>query len=177
MPACSCGGGPGVAQGQWYGVRSYLHLFYKDFTRASPDGVGAEPSPARPPSTRPSVIWKVSLSTGILLLLVGAAALGTGWLVPPRLEGIGEEDFVVLDPRAARYNRVLGAGPGAVRGGRGAERRGAPLLRAEPCRGGPAEPPGRGAAALPHPAPQQPPHRAVWCLLHPQRPAREGRTP
>lgn len=52
---------------------------------------------------------QVSLSTGTLLLLVGAAALGTGWLVPPRLEGIGEEDFVVLDPRAARYNRVLGA--------------------------------------------------------------------
>ncbi|XP_068556476.1 neurensin-2, partial [Anas acuta] len=109
MPACSCGRGPGVAQGRWSGVRSYLHLFYEDCTRASPDGVGAEPSPARPPGTWPSVIWKVSLSMGTLLLLVGAAALGTGWLVPPKLEGIGEEDFVVLDLRAARYNRVLGA--------------------------------------------------------------------
>lgn len=74
--------------------------------------MGAHPSPGtlRPvgcPSPIPCP--QVSLSTGTLLLLVGAATLGTGWLVPPRLEGIGEEDFVVLDPRAARYNRVLGA--------------------------------------------------------------------
>lgn len=30
-------------------------------------------------------------------------------MVPPKLEGIREEDFVVLDPRAARYNRAPGA--------------------------------------------------------------------
>ncbi|XP_035422965.1 neurensin-2 [Cygnus atratus] len=107
--ACSCGRGPSVAQGRWYGVRSYLHLFYEDCTRASPDGDGAESSSARPPGTWPSIIWKVSLSTGTLFLLAGAAALATGSLVPPRLEGIGEEDFVVLDLQAARYNRALGA--------------------------------------------------------------------
>ncbi|XP_047906626.1 neurensin-2 [Anser cygnoides] len=107
--ACSCGRGPSVAQGRWYGVRSYLHLFYEDCTRASPDGDGAESSSARPPGTWPSIIWKVSLSTGTLFLLAGAAALATGSLVPPKLEGIGEEDFVVLDLQAARYNRALGA--------------------------------------------------------------------
>lgn len=37
------------------------------------------------------------------------AALAAGWMVPPKLEGIREEDFVVLDPRAARYNRAPGA--------------------------------------------------------------------
>lgn len=50
----------------------------------------------------------MSLSTGILFLLVGAAALATGSLVPPKLEGIGEEEFMVLDMQAVRYNHVLG---------------------------------------------------------------------
>lgn len=50
----------------------------------------------------------MSLSTGILFLLVGAAALATGSLVPPKLEGIGEEEFMVLDMQAVRYNYALG---------------------------------------------------------------------
>ncbi|NXK50187.1 NRSN2 protein, partial [Chauna torquata] len=97
-----------VAQGKWYGVRSYLHLFYEDCTGASPDGDGDGSSPAQPPGTWPSIIWKVSLSTGTLFLLAGVAALATGSLVPPKLEGIGEEEFVVLDPQAVRYNHALG---------------------------------------------------------------------
>lgn len=51
----------------------------------------------------------MTLSTGTLFLLVGAAALTTGWLVPPRLESIEEEDLVVLDVQAMRYNHVLSA--------------------------------------------------------------------
>ncbi|NXK21531.1 NRSN2 protein, partial [Arenaria interpres] len=104
-PNCSCGRGPSVAQGKWYGVRSYLHLFYEDCAGASSDGDsdGSSPHGAWAP-----LIWKVSLSTGTLFLLVGAAALATGSLVPPKLEGIGEEELVVLDVQAVRYNHALG---------------------------------------------------------------------
>ncbi|NXJ89688.1 NRSN2 protein, partial [Corythaixoides concolor] len=102
-PDCSCGRGPSVAQGKWYGVRSYLHLFYEDCTGTSPDGAGASPHGAWAP-----LIWKVSISTGILFLLVGAAALAASSLLPPKLEGIGEEEFVVLDVQAVRYNHMLG---------------------------------------------------------------------
>ncbi|NXS43804.1 NRSN2 protein, partial [Balaeniceps rex] len=102
-PDCSCGRGPSVAQGKWYGVRCYLHLFYEDCTGASPDRDGSSPHRAWAP-----LICKVSLSTGTLFLLVGAAALAAGSLVPPKLEGIGEEEFVVLDVQAVRYNHALG---------------------------------------------------------------------
>ncbi|XP_031412446.1 neurensin-2 isoform X3 [Meleagris gallopavo] len=112
QPSCSCSRGPSVAQGKWYGVRSYLHLFYEDCTGASPDGDTDESSPSHPHSVWPSIIWKVTLSTGTLFLLVGVAALTTGWLVPPRLEGIEEEDLVVLDVQAMRYNHVLKQPPG-----------------------------------------------------------------
>ncbi|NXX11955.1 NRSN2 protein, partial [Podargus strigoides] len=100
---CSCGRGPSVAQGKWYGVRSYLHLFYEDCTGASRDGDGSSPHGAWAP-----LIWKVSLSTATLFLLVGTAALATASLVPPKLEGIGEEEFVVLDTQAVWHNRALG---------------------------------------------------------------------
>ncbi|XP_053169273.1 neurensin-2 [Hemicordylus capensis] len=51
----------------------------------------------------------VTLSTGTLLLLIGAAALATGYLLPRKLEGIGEEEeFLVLDQQAVEYNHALG---------------------------------------------------------------------
>uniref|UniRef100_A0A8C9EQP2 Neurensin 2 n=1 Tax=Pavo cristatus TaxID=9049 RepID=A0A8C9EQP2_PAVCR len=108
QPSCSCSRGPNVAQGKWYGVRSYLHLFYEDCTGAGPDGDTDESTPSHPHGVWPSIIWKVTLSTGTLFLLAGVAALTTGWLVPPRLEGIEEEELVVLDVQAMRYNHVLG---------------------------------------------------------------------
>ncbi|XP_026548609.1 neurensin-2-like, partial [Notechis scutatus] len=50
----------------------------------------------------------VTLSVGILLLLIGLAALTTGSLLPSKLEDIGEAEFVVLDQRAVEYNGALG---------------------------------------------------------------------
>ncbi|CAM5152340.1 unnamed protein product [Eretmochelys imbricata] len=111
MPArsqsCGCSRGPNVERGKWYGVRSYLHLFYEDCTGASLADDMTEPPVSRAHGGWPSLVWKVSLSAGVLLLLIGAAALATGYLVPPKLEGIGEEEFMVLDLQAMAYNHAL----------------------------------------------------------------------
>ncbi|XP_065775805.1 neurensin-2 [Muntiacus reevesi] len=104
---CSCSRGPNVEDGKWYGVRSYLHLFYEDCagTTLSEDPEG--PPVLCPHQSWPTLCWKISLSSGALLLLLGMAALITGYAVPPKLEGIGEGEFLVLDQRAADYNQAL----------------------------------------------------------------------
>ncbi|XP_029075291.1 neurensin-2 [Monodon monoceros] len=105
---CGCSRGPNVEDGKWYGVRSYLHLFYEDCA-GTPLSDDPEGPPVLCPHRRwPSLCWKISLSSGTLLLLLGLAALTTGYAVPPKLEGIGEGEFLVLDQRAADYNKALG---------------------------------------------------------------------
>ncbi|XP_034977359.2 neurensin-2 [Zootoca vivipara] len=105
---CGCRRGPGMERGKWYGVRSYLHLFYEDCTGANLDGELDLPPTSPASSGWSSVLWKVTLSAGTLLLLIGASALATGYLLPPKLEGIGEAEFVVLDQQAVEYNHALG---------------------------------------------------------------------
>ncbi|XP_067410678.1 neurensin-2 [Emydura macquarii macquarii] len=105
--SCGCSRGPSVEHGKWYGVRSYLHLFYEDCTGAGPADDADKPPVSRALGRWPSLVWKVSLSAGTLFLLIGAAALATGYLVPPKLEGIGEEEFMVLDLQAVEYNHAL----------------------------------------------------------------------
>ncbi|XP_026933886.1 neurensin-2 isoform X2 [Sagmatias obliquidens] len=96
---CGCSRGPNVEDGKWYGVRSYLHLFYEDCA-----GTPLSDDPEGPPvlcrhRRWPSLCWKISLSSGTLLLLLGLAALTTGYAVPPKLEGIGE-GWLSQDPKA-----------------------------------------------------------------------------
>ncbi|XP_070796368.1 neurensin-2 [Pituophis catenifer annectens] len=105
---CGCQRGPNMEQGKWYGVRSYLHLFYEDCTgnRSEDSFEDAATSPAK--SGQTYVFWKVTLSAATLLLLTGLAAITTGSLLPSKLEDIGEAEFVVLDQRAVEYNGALG---------------------------------------------------------------------
>ncbi|XP_042320467.1 neurensin-2 [Sceloporus undulatus] len=105
---CGCRRGPNVEQGKWYGVRSYLHLFYEDCTGANLDDDLGEPMASPASNGWMSVLWKVTLSAGSLLMLIGGAALATGYLLSPKLEGIGEAEFVVLDQQAVEYNHALG---------------------------------------------------------------------
>lgn len=51
---------------------------------------------------------QISLSSGTLLLLLGVAALITGYAVPPKLESVGFSEAPILDQRAADYNQALG---------------------------------------------------------------------
>uniref|UniRef100_UPI00398F7DA1 neurensin-1-like n=1 Tax=Pristiophorus japonicus TaxID=55135 RepID=UPI00398F7DA1 len=96
----------GTAEEKRYGVRSYLHLFYEDCTGSMLED-DDQLNTQRSSSGWRSALWKVGLSAGTILFLVGMATVTTGYLVPPKIEGIGEADFLVVDRRAIEYNEAL----------------------------------------------------------------------
>uniref|UniRef100_A0A803JRU7 Neurensin 1 n=1 Tax=Xenopus tropicalis TaxID=8364 RepID=A0A803JRU7_XENTR len=85
-----------------YGVRSYLHQFYEDCT-ASIWEYDDDFQIQRSPSRWSSAFWKVGLILGIILMLAGLAVLAVGFLVPPKIEAFGEDDFVVVDSHAILF--------------------------------------------------------------------------
>ncbi|KFP85000.1 PREDICTED: neurensin-1 [Apaloderma vittatum] len=91
---------------QRYGVRSYLHQFYEDCTASIweyEDDFQIQRSPSRWSST----LWKVGLISGMAFMLIGLMVLVVGFLVPPKIEALGKDDFVVVDTRAIRFNGSL----------------------------------------------------------------------
>ncbi|KAJ8395259.1 hypothetical protein AAFF_G00034610 [Aldrovandia affinis] len=110
MASCSdiCGSGQGMVNGgcQRYGVRSYLHHFYEECT-ASMWERDEDFQIQRSPSRWSSVLWKVSLAFGTLILITGLIALTVGYAVPSKIEAFGEEELVFVDSHAVRFNRGL----------------------------------------------------------------------
>ncbi|CAM5090959.1 unnamed protein product [Eretmochelys imbricata] len=91
---------------QRYGVRSYLHQFYEDCTASIWEHEN-DFQIQRSPSRWSSAFWKVGLISGVVFMLIGLTVLVVGFLVPPKIEALEEEDFVVVDNHAIQFNRAL----------------------------------------------------------------------
>ncbi|XP_077209137.1 neurensin-1 [Paroedura picta] len=99
---------PGTTENNYqrYGVRSYLHQFYEDCTASiweHEDDFQIQRSPSR----WSSAFWKVGLISGTVFMLIGIIVLIVGFLVPPRIEALGVESFVVVDTHAVQFNQAL----------------------------------------------------------------------
>ncbi|XP_064203876.1 neurensin 1-like [Anguilla rostrata] len=110
MASCSemCGSGQGPAHDscQRYGVRSYLHHFYEECT-ASIWERDEDFQVQRSPRRWSSVLWKVSLAFGTLMLIAGLITLTVGYAVPSKIEAFGEGEMVFVDSQAVRFNQGL----------------------------------------------------------------------
>ncbi|XP_048881971.1 neurensin-1 [Brienomyrus brachyistius] len=89
-----------------YGVRSYLHQFYEECTTSIWES-DEDFQTQRSPSRWSSVLWKVFLALGILILITGLTMLTVGYVTTPRIEAFGEDDLLFVDSRAASFNRAL----------------------------------------------------------------------
>ncbi|KAG9333883.1 hypothetical protein JZ751_009979 [Albula glossodonta] len=89
-----------------YGVRSYLHHFYEECT-ASIWEQDEDFQTQRSLSRRSSVLWKVCLAFGTLMLIVGLTVLTVGYASPAKIVTFGEEELVFVDSRAAGFNQAL----------------------------------------------------------------------
>ncbi|XP_016309608.1 neurensin-1-like [Sinocyclocheilus anshuiensis] len=88
---------------QGYGVRSYLHQFYEECT-ASIWERDEDFQTQRSLSRWSSVLWKVCLALGALILVAGLSVLLVGYATPPRLEAFGEDELLFVDGHAVRID-------------------------------------------------------------------------
>ncbi|CAN9503761.1 unnamed protein product [Ophioblennius macclurei] len=99
-----------------FGVRSYLHHFYEECSSSvwdrDPEGRGFVRS-QRSAQWWNSVVWKVSLALGLLILTAGVATLSVGYSTPHRIESFGEGDLFFVDSQAVSFNRGLHASAAA----------------------------------------------------------------
>ncbi|XP_019735575.1 neurensin-1 [Hippocampus comes] len=91
---------------QRYGVRSYLHQFYEECT-ASIWERDEDFQIQRSPSRWSSLLWKVCLAFGTLILFTGLIVIVVGYATPARIEAFGEEDLLFVDSQAVSFNRAL----------------------------------------------------------------------
>ncbi|KAL2084869.1 hypothetical protein ACEWY4_020387 [Coilia grayii] len=92
--------------GHQYGVRSYLHQFYEECAGSLWDRE-ADFQTQRSPSRWSSVLWKVCVILGGMLMLAGLVVLFVGYATKPRIEAFGEDELLFVDERAVRFNRAL----------------------------------------------------------------------
>ncbi|XP_072316911.1 neurensin-1 [Eucyclogobius newberryi] len=91
---------------QQYGVRSYLHQFYEECT-ASIWERDEDFQIQRSPSRWSSLLWKVCLAFGALVLFAGFIVVLVGYATPVRIEAFGEDDLLFVDSQAVSFNRAL----------------------------------------------------------------------
>ncbi|KAK5855390.1 hypothetical protein PBY51_005492 [Eleginops maclovinus] len=93
-----------------FGVRSYLHHFYEECSSSmwerDPENGGSFQS-QRSALGWNSVVWKVSMALGLLLLTAGIASLSVGYSTPHKIETFGEGDLFFVDSQAVSFNRGL----------------------------------------------------------------------
>ncbi|KAF7668043.1 hypothetical protein LDENG_00035410, partial [Lucifuga dentata] len=92
-----------------FGVRSYLHHFYEECSSSvwdrDPEDQGFVQSQRSIQWN--SVVWKVSLALGFLILTAGIVSLAVSYSTPHRIESFGEGDLFFVDARAISFNREL----------------------------------------------------------------------
>uniref|UniRef100_A0A665SVH9 Neurensin 1 n=1 Tax=Echeneis naucrates TaxID=173247 RepID=A0A665SVH9_ECHNA len=91
---------------QQYGVRSYLHQFYEECT-ASIWERDEDFQIQRSPSRWSSLLWKVCLAFGTLILFTGLIVVLVGYATPARIEAFGEDDLLFVDSHAVSFNHAL----------------------------------------------------------------------
>ncbi|KAM4567371.1 neurensin-1 isoform 2-T2 [Fundulus diaphanus] len=91
---------------QQYGVRSYLHQFYEECTGSIWER-DEDFQIQRSPSRWSSLLWKVCLTFGTLILITGLIVVLVGYATPTKTEAFGEDDLLFVDSHAVSFNHAL----------------------------------------------------------------------